>query len=159
MAQPRLHLMCGKIASGKSTLARTLAEAHDAILLGEDPWLATLYPGEIASVADYVRCARRIRGVLGPLVTGMLSKGLSVVLDFPANTAADRLWLRALADEVGAGHNLHFIDLDDATCRARLHERNARGDHDFAATDAEFDLISSYFSAPGETEGLEIVRY
>ncbi|BBP76319.1 cell division protein ZipA [Pseudomonas gingeri NCPPB 3146 = LMG 5327] len=159
MAQPRLHLMCGKIASGKSTLARTLAEAHDAILLGEDPWLATLYPGEIASVADYVRCARRIRGVLGPLVTGMLSKGLSVVLDFPANTAADRLWLRALADEAGAGHNLHFIDLDDATCRARLHERNARGDHDFAATDAEFDLISSYFSAPGETEGLEIVRY
>ncbi|MGY2284398.1 AAA family ATPase [Pseudomonas gingeri] len=159
MAQPRLHLMCGKIASGKSTLARTLAEAHDAILLGEDPWLATLYPGEIASVADYVRCARRIRGVLGPLVTGMLSKGLSVVLDFPANTAADRLWLQALADEAGAGHNLHFIDLDDATCRARLHERNARGDHDFAATDAEFDLISSYFSAPGETEGLEIVRY
>ncbi|NCE91845.1 AAA family ATPase [Pseudomonas sp. L13] len=71
---PTLHLLCGKIASGKSTLAKTLAAEHGAIVLSED----------------------------------------------------------------------------------RLHARNARGDHDFAATDAEFDLITRHFSVPSEEEGLVI---
>ena len=48
---PTLHLLCGKIASGKSTLAKTLATEHAAIVLSEDHWLATLYPGEIRSIA------------------------------------------------------------------------------------------------------------
>lgn len=93
-----LHLMCGKIASGKSTLATALAEQHAAILISEDRWLAALYPDEIHSVADYVRSARRVRQVLQPLVTQLLGSGVSVVLDVPANTVADRQWLRALAD-------------------------------------------------------------
>ncbi|KFF47391.1 MULTISPECIES: AAA family ATPase [Pseudomonas] len=76
---PTLHLLCGKIASGKSTLAKTLAAEHAAIVLSED------------------HC-----------------------------------------------------------CRARLHERNARGEHDFAATDAEFDLITRHFCVPSEEEGLVI---
>ena len=96
---PTLHLMCGKIASGKSTLAKTLAASHSALLLSEDHWLATLYPGEIHSVADYLRCVQRLRGVLGPLVIDTLKVGVAVVLDFPANTVADRQWLRALADQ------------------------------------------------------------
>ena len=56
---PTLHLLCGKIASGKSTLAKTLAAEHGAIVLSEDQWLASLYPGEILSIADYLRCAQR----------------------------------------------------------------------------------------------------
>ena len=90
MSSPTLHLMCGKIASGKSTLAKALATEHCAIVLSEDKWLSSLYPGEINSVADYVRYAQRIRGVVGPLVIDMLESGVSVVLDFPANTLANR---------------------------------------------------------------------
>ncbi|MBI6979383.1 ATP-binding protein, partial [Pseudomonas lactis] len=42
------------------------------------------------------------------------------------------------------------------TCRAGRPGRNARGEHDFAATDAEFDLITRHFSVPSEEEGLVI---
>jgi predicted kinase len=152
-----LHLLCGKIASGKSTLAKTLAEQHAGILLCEDQWLSKLYPQEIHSVTDYVRCARRVREVVGPLVVSLLTAGVCVVLDFPANTVADREWLRTLADRAQAQHCLHYLEVDDETCRARLHARNAAGDHDFAATDAEFDLITSYFKTPAEEEGLVVV--
>lgn len=79
---PTLHLLCGKIASGKSTLATTLVAEHAAILLSEDTWLAQLYPAEILSIDDYLRCAQRIRGVLGPLVIDLLESGVNVVLDF-----------------------------------------------------------------------------
>ena len=156
---PTLHLLCGKIASGKSTLAKTLVAEHAAILLSEDTWLAQLYPGEILSIADYLRCAQRIRGVLGPLVINLLESGVNVVLDFPANTLANREWLLGLAQAAKVPHRLHYLELDDATCRARLHARNARGDHDFAATDAEFDLITRHFCVPSEAEGLVIEVY
>ncbi|MFJ2386343.1 AAA family ATPase [Pseudomonas koreensis] len=154
-----LHLLCGKIASGKSTLAKSLAEQHGALVLSEDQWLSRLYPQQINSVADYLRCARQIRGVLGPLVVDVLAAGGSVVLDFPANTVADRQWLRGLADSARVRHRLHYLDVDDDTCRARLHARNALAEHEFAASDAEFDLITRYFHVPEVDEGLEIVTY
>jgi predicted kinase len=151
--------MCGKIASGKSTLAKSLTEEHRALVLSEDQWLSRLYPEQIQSVADYLRCARQIRGVLGPLVIDVLSAGVSVVLDFPANTVADRQWLRGLADTAKVPHCLHYLAVDDDTCRVRLHARNALAEHEFAASDAEFDLISSYFQVPEVGEGLEIVMH
>lgn len=157
MAKPTLHLLCGKIASGKSTLANSLQRDHAAILLTEDHWLSKLYPDQIHSVADYVTLSRRLRDVVGPLVIDMLKARINVVLDFPANTPADRHWLRGLADTAEVPHSLHFIDVDDETCRARLHIRNERGEHDFAATDAEFDLITSYFVAPDKQEGFNVV--
>lgn len=159
MTPVTLHLLCGKIAAGKSTLARSLVAEHSAILLGEDQWLARLYPGEINSVADYVKYAKRVHEVLGPLVIDLLRAGVPVVLDFPANTRAARHWLRGLAEAAQVPHCLHYLEIDDATCRARLHARNARGEHEFAATDAEFDLITRYFEEPADDEGLQIARH
>lgn len=159
MRAPTLHLMCGKIASGKSTLAQLVAEEHRALVLSEDQWLSRLYPEQIKSVADYLRCARQIRGVLGTLVIDVLSAGVSVVLDFPANTVADRQWLRGLADTAKVPHCLHYLAVDEDTCRARLHARNALAEHEFAASDAEFDLISSYFQVPEVGEELKIVMH
>ncbi|MDE1169339.1 MAG: ATP-binding protein [Pseudomonas sp.] len=156
---PTLHLMCGKIASGKSTRATSLAGEHSALLLSEDYWLARLYPDQIKSVGDYVRFAHRIREVLGPLVIDLLAAGNNVVLDFPANTPADRQWLSGLAQAAKVPHRLHYLQIDDDTCRGRLHARNLRGEHDFAATEAEFDLITSYFQAPQADEGLDVVVY
>lgn len=55
MPNPVLHLMTGKIASGKSTLAKSLAAEDSAILLSEDQWLSRLYPDQVKSITDYVR--------------------------------------------------------------------------------------------------------
>lgn len=156
MPTAMLHLMSGKIASGKSTLAKTLAAEPLSILLSEDQWLAQLYPDQIKSVADYVKFARQIRGVVGPLVTDLLRAGINVVLDFPANRPEDRTGLRGLADAAEAGHCVHYIEVDEQICRSRLHLRNGRGEHEFAATDAEFDLITSYFQAPEARENLHV---
>jgi predicted kinase len=156
MPKPVLHLMSGKIASGKSTLAKRLAAEQSAILLSEDHWLSRLYPDQINSVTDYVRLAGQIREVVGPLVIDALSAGVTVILDFPANTLQDRQWLRGLADAAEVSHCVHYIEVDDDTCRGRLHLRNHRAEHEFAATDAEFDLITIYFHAPQEDEGLQI---
>jgi predicted kinase len=82
---------------------------------------------------------------------------MSVVLDFPANTLANRAWMRSIFEAAGAAHRLHYLDVPDEICRARLHARNAGGEHEFAATDEQFDLITSYFVPPTAAEGFEIV--
>ncbi|MGZ0783733.1 AAA family ATPase [Pseudomonas saponiphila] len=152
-----LHLLCGKIASGKSTLASHLAQACGSVLISEDQWLAQLYPGQIHSLADYLQHAQRLKDVLEPLVIAMLQAGTGVVLDFPANTLAQRSGLRALADRAGVAHRLHFLDVDEDICRTRLHERNDRGDHPFSTSEEQFALICSYFVPPRADEGLHIV--
>jgi len=99
-------MICGKIAAGKSTLARRPADAPATILISEDGWLATLYPNEQQTVADYARNSRRLREVMGGHVEALLRAGLSVVLDFPANTVANRQWMRGLFEKAGARHRL-----------------------------------------------------
>lgn len=158
-SQATLHLMCGKIAAGKSTLTRRLADASGTVLLSEDHLLARLYPGELIAVADYVRCSARLRDAIGPHVQALLRAGVSVVLDFPANTLKTRAWARSLFERAEADHRLHYLCVPDEVCRQRLRARNAEGAHEFAAGDAEFDLITSYFVPPTDAEGFNIVLH
>ena len=152
-----LHMLCGKIAAGKSTLAATLAKEHRALLVSEDFWTSRLFGPELKEVADYVRLSRRLREAMGPHLAEILRHGVSIVLDFPANTRANRAWMKGIADAAGADHLLHFLDLPDEVCRARLRARNAAGEHEFAATDDQFDLITSYFEPPAEDEEFSII--
>lgn len=156
---PVLHMLCGKIAAGKSTLTAELGSAANTIVVSEDEWLTKLYPDEMSSVADYVRCSARLRNVMGPHVITLLRAGLTVVLDFPANTLANRAWMRSVFEAAGADHQLHHLDVTDEICKARLRARNAQGDHAFAASDEQFDLITSYFVAPRDDEGFKVVTH
>ena len=155
---PTLHLVCGKIASGKSTLTARLACTPQTVRISEDSLLAQLYPGQIASLADYVACAARLRAAIAPLCLQMLQAGVSVVLDFPANTPASRAWMRELFQQAGTPHVLHYLDVSDDECKARLRLRNASGLHPFSTSDADFDTITRHFVPPDASEGFDIVR-
>lgn len=155
-----LHFLCGKAGAGKSTVARDLAAAEQAILLCEDVWLTRLYGEEMKTFDDYRRVAQRLRTVVGPLAADLLRAGTSVVLDFPANTRAARSWFRGIADEAGAPHMLHFVDSPDATCLARIARRNVeRPEGSHHLTPEQFSAISAFFEAPDAGEGLQIRRH
>jgi predicted kinase len=152
-----LHLVCGKIASGKSTLAAQMAQDAGAVLISEDVWLSRLFPDEIRSVADYVRSAKRIKEVLSPHVEDILRTGVSVVLDLPFNTVESRAWGRVIAMRAQCAHRLHYLDVPDAVCKSRLHRRNEAGEHPFQTTEAQFDYITGFFCAPDSSENLDVV--
>lgn len=154
-----LHLVCGKVGAGKSTLCAQLASEPGTVLVSQDVWLKTLYPDEIVAIPDMIRYSARLRSVMGPHVSDLLRAGLSVVLDFPAVTVDLRRWMRGLAENAEAPHVLHFLDLPDETCRARLRRRNAEGKHEYVVSDEEFDALLAYFQPPTEEEGLNIRIY
>ncbi|WP_170388911.1 MULTISPECIES: ATP-binding protein [Ruegeria] len=158
-AIPTLHLLCGKVASGKSTLAAELAERDAVVLISEDEWLSALFGDQMKSLQDYVNCAWKLRPVMGRHVASLLKAGVSVVLDFPANTIENRAWMRDLLKDTAAQQHLHFLDLPDEVCLHRLHKRNREGAHAFAPTEDQYRRIARHFVPPLPEEGFNIITH
>jgi predicted kinase len=152
-----LHMLCGKIAAGKSTLSAKLGEAEKTIVLSEDRWIDQLYAPELRTLADYFERCDRLRATLAPHIVNLLRADVSVVLDFHANTVRARQWMRALFEAARASHQLHFLDVPDEVCRTRMHARKAAGGD--GVSDAEFDHVTSFFVPPDESEGFNVIRY
>ena len=60
-----LYLLCGKIAAGKSTLARRLAERPATLLITMDHWMSLLFPTENRTIEDFARLSARLRAAMG----------------------------------------------------------------------------------------------
>ena len=154
----KLLFLCGKMAAGKSTLARDLAARENAMLFVQDEWLDALYPNGVINVATYLEYSGRINKLLAPVVVDLLSRGVSVVIDFPGNTRNQRAWFREIIERARAAHELHFLDTADAICKAQLEARSAHLPPGTPWTsEADFELISSHFRAPAEDEGFNVV--
>jgi predicted kinase len=154
---PTLYLVCGKIGSGKSTLARQLATRPATLLISEDHWTSTLWPDELKTIEDYARLSTRLRTAMKPHIVDVMKQGLSVVLDFAANTVKQRAWARSVMEAAQVPHELHVLDVPDAVCLQRLRRRNASGTHEFHVTDAEFAQFTRFYVPPSPDEGFNLV--
>lgn len=160
MSQDRatLYFLCGKMAAGKSTLSQQLAREKNAVLLVQDALLEALYPGEIKTIPDFVKYSARLQNAISPHIWQLMAHGVSVVLDFPANTRIQRQWFRDLFEGAEVDHELHFVDVPDNICKQQLKQRSAGLPPGSAwTTDAEFDAITAYFQAPEDDEQFHVV--
>ena len=150
-----LYLLCGKIASGKSTLARRLAERPTTLLITMDHWMSLLFPTENRTIEDFARLSARLRDAMGPHVVDILRNDLSIVLDFPANTVRWRSWMRSLIDEADVAHELHVLDVPDAICKQRLRQRNAEGRASVRSKRRDIRIIHELFRPTGTRRGFQ----
>ncbi|MGX9350369.1 AAA family ATPase [Shimia sp. W99] len=121
--------------------------------------MAELFGPDMSSLADYVRYSARLRAAMTPHVTGLLRAGVSVVLDFGANTLESRAWLHDILKDSGCPHILHYLDVPTETCRERLRIRNASGTHPFSVSEEQFEHITRHFVAPSLDESFSITTY
>ena len=155
--QGHLHLLCGKMASGKSTHASRLVTKEAALVLSEDELLAKLYPGEVVDVATYVERSGRLKSALRLHIVELLRQNAVVVLDFPSNTRDQRSWLLSVANEAGVEHTLHYLECSDQLCIARLNaRRSTKPERRNTDTLEMFDAITRFFEPPASDENLSI---
>lgn len=155
-----LYFFTGKMASGKSTYAQKLLQQTTSAFFSEDALLAALYPGEIVDIPTYANFSGKVRSALTHPMVHMLSTGMSVILDFPANTQEQRKWMQRLIDQSGARHELHYINRTDAVCKAQLAKR-AKEHPERGATDTceMFEAINPYFEPPNDSEGFNVILH
>ena len=157
MSEGHLHLLCGKMASGKSTLAKHLVSGSAGVLLSEDEWLSRLYPGVIVDLPSYIEHSRRLKSVLQHHVVSLLRQDLTLVLDFPANTVMQRAWLVDIAKQAQVTCTLHYLDCSDELCIARLKVRRIEQPERSATDTPEmFMAVTAHFEVPDVREGLNI---
>ncbi len=156
-----LTFFCGKMGAGKSTKSQELATEIGAIRLSEDEWLAAIYPEEIKEFNDYIKYSSRLKPLLKPHLQKVLISGISVVLDFPANTQKQRLWFKEIISEHNIPHKLIYLELDNQVCLEQLSlRRETNPERAHFDTEETFHLVTSYFQAPSDEEGfnIEVVR-
>ncbi|MEX0871186.1 MAG: ATP-binding protein [Aquisalimonadaceae bacterium] len=157
---PTLHFLCGKLAAGKTTLAREIAAEHGAVLICEDIWLQRLFPTDIADFNDYLTYSARLKRVVAPHVRELLAIGQSVVLDFPANVPETRQWIRSIFEAANADHVLHFVDTPNRKCIEQMQRRNQeRPEGSVETTVEQFERITSFFRPPAPEEGFNVLTH
>lgn len=156
ISKAKLHLICGRIAAGKSTLATQLSQPVQTLCIREDDWLSALYGDRMQTVQDYVEHSAKLREIMTPHISQLLKAGVTVVLDYHANTVENRSWMRDCATQGEAEVLLHLLNVDEATCWQRLQARNARGDHPFQPSRAQFNQICKHYAPPLPEEGFAI---
>src|SRR6478736_9231065 len=118
--RPRLVLLCGLPASGKSTLARELADAYGAVRLNPDEW-------ELALGVDPFDegFQTRLEAAFWELTQRLLSLGTSVVLEWGFWARSERDEKREAARMLGVAVEQRFLDSPYAELVRRVGDRHA----------------------------------
>jgi predicted kinase len=119
LEQPRLILICGLPASGKTTLAKCLADAIPAVRLCPDEWMISLH----IDLFDE-RSRDRFETALWTLTQQLLKLGISLILEFGFWTREERDNKRLTARSLGVSVELHYLNVPIDELTRRLSVRN-----------------------------------
>jgi predicted kinase len=125
-----LHLMVGLPCSGKTTLARQLETKYSALRLTTDEWHIRLFGhdfGDNMTESDEATHGSRhdsVESLMWDVAARVLVLGVDVILDFGCWVRSQRDEFRSRATNLGAGFNIHFVDVPEQVLVERLKARN-----------------------------------
>ena len=114
--------LCGKICSGKSTLARQLRDEFPAVVLSPDELTLGLFDGNLGGQHDAM--GARIHVYLLNKAAEIVHAGANVVLDSGFWKRADREHTARFFADRGIVLEWRFLDVDDETWRRNIAARN-----------------------------------
>ena len=120
----KVIMTCGKICCGKSTYARRLQAAGNAVILSIDGITLELFPDGAGEMHDVY--ARRAEQYLLSLSLQILKTGADVILDWGLWTRTQRDRLRGFWTEHGAEYEIHYLRIGREKWERRIRARNEK---------------------------------
>jgi predicted kinase len=148
VGEARLILLCGLPGSGKTTLARRLAQEVPAVRLCPDEWMADL------GIDLFDEQARgRLERRFWSLAQDLLQLGQAVILEFGFWERSERHEKRLAARELGVPVELRYLDVPTDELRRRIEARNGVGERSAARITPEMlEEYTRLFEAPTDDE-------
>lgn len=118
-----IHLILGRLCSGKTTLAKAMAQEKKAVLLSCDELMLTLFPEDgLGSAYDTI--SSRVKEYLWKKAFELIDAEVNVVLDWGFWTKAARQDAFSRCREKNVPFVRHLIDISDEEWRRRIEKRN-----------------------------------
>ena len=155
-----VSLICGKICSGKSTFAKTLAREKNAVILSCDE-IMTLFPQPEGDEA-YAAVSEKVKTCLLRKAADIAACGLNVILDWGFWHKAERAETAAFFAEKNIPFFWYYLDISDARWRENIDRRNAHpGPSDYFVDEGLLQKCIRCFEVPDgeETSQWQIIRY
>jgi predicted kinase len=154
---PTVHLICGPLGAGKTTLARRIAGEQGALRCSLDEWVMQLFGAEAPEPMVFEwwaeRC-RRCRERIWSMCEVVLARRLDVVLDFGFPSVSEREEYRQRALGAGASVHLHVVLASPALRWQRVQARNRDRAETFAlvVTEGMFQGSEAWWQPPTAAE-------
>ncbi len=149
----KLHIICGFVGSGKTTLAKKLEKHHKAIRFSTDEWMIELFNFNGDFGKKYRDSKKRCKEFIWKLAKEILLSGQDVILDFGFWSRKERSLFFRRAKKIGVDPVLYFLDIPIDELKKRVVARNNKLDKKtFKITTRWFNKWSPLFEAPKSSE-------
>ena len=146
-----VFLICGKICSGRSTLAQKLAKESSAVILSCDE-IMTLFPQPEGDEA-YAAVSAKVKAYLLQKAAEIVSSGTNVILDWGFWQKAERAKTAAYFARKAIPTAWHYLDIGQAQWQERIARRNAvPGPSDYYVGEGLLQKCVRLFEAPDAEE-------
>ena len=150
-----VHLLCGKIASGKSTYARRMQRKSPALLFSCDELVRQILPGDLGEAHDEILL--RVKQYLFNKAAEAARCGVDVILDWGFWSREDRRF----AAEFFVGQSIpvlrYYIAVSDAEWSRNIARRNteiicSENQLDYSVDAGLLGKLESLFEEPSREE-------
>lgn len=144
----KVHIMCGKIASGKTTYAKIISEDKKAVILSVDDLMQKLYdkcPGE----KQHTDSEKRVLDYFYELAADIVSKNVDAIIDFGFWKRSERSKAKEYFAGKGIKTLLYYVKVPEKTRLSQFGQRSGISN----AMDESFrEKLDAKFEEPGKDE-------
>ena len=149
-----IHLICGRICSGKSTLAEALSRESGAVLLSCDELMTTLFPEPLGE--NYDAAAARAKAYLHNQAARLARSGMDVILDWGFWRRDERESVRSFYAGWGIETRWHCVEPAgedwQRNIRARSEAVRAGATDVYELDEGLLDKMNRLYEAPAPEE-------
>lgn len=146
----KIHLICGKICSGKTYYAKNLAKSENAVILSTDEVTYVLFDNNLGDRHDEM--SYRIQKYLFKKAEEIAAKGMNVMLDWGFWTEDGREKATKYFTDRGMEIVWHYINISDEDWRKNIEKRNTlvmKGESDaYYLDEGLYNKLMSRFQIP-----------
>lgn len=146
----KVIVLCGKVGSGKTTYAKKLSEALNAVVLSVDEWMLTVYGRDIPCSEHKMR-VELVEKALYREGHKILKRGVPIIFDFGYWTKEERNLVKKEFDTYEV--EIHYIETEESLLYERVIKRNAEGlELEYQMSMETHKVLNSRFEVPSEDE-------